>query len=114
MLPIVLGFVAGLVLGALAFVLLKGGLLGLGVGAVVAVLGYVAVSALAERPRSSSPNARAGRPIRPLNWFRTAKPRFGPSTRRPLASRRSASCRAGSSIGGSTGRQLTSSRRRTR
>lgn len=51
MLPIVLGFVAGLVLGALAFVLLKGGLLGLGVGAVVAVLGYVAVSALAERPR---------------------------------------------------------------
>lgn len=51
MLPVIAGFIAGLVLGMLTFLLLQGGLVGLAVGAVVAVLAYVGVSMLVERPR---------------------------------------------------------------
>ncbi|KAB7789880.1 5-bromo-4-chloroindolyl phosphate hydrolysis family protein [Bifidobacterium leontopitheci] len=51
MLSIIAGFIAGFALGALAFVLLKGGVAGLVVGAAAAALGYVGVSALTERQR---------------------------------------------------------------
>lgn len=51
MLSIVAGFIAGFALGALAFVLLDGGVVGLVVGAVAAALGYTAVSMLTERQR---------------------------------------------------------------
>lgn len=51
MVSLILGFIAGLLLGGAAFALLHGGLLGLAVGAVVAVGGYVGVSLIAERPR---------------------------------------------------------------
>lgn len=51
MLSIIVGFIVGFGLGALAFALLGGGLAGLAVGAAVATVGYVATSSLIERPR---------------------------------------------------------------
>ena len=51
MLSTVLGILAGLAVGALVFVVAKGGVLGLVLGAVGAVAGYVAVSSLLEQQR---------------------------------------------------------------
>ncbi|RSX51738.1 hypothetical protein D2E25_1713 [Bifidobacterium goeldii] len=51
MLSIIAGFLAGFAVGAVAFVLIGGGVPGLIVGAIAATAGYVAVSSLTERSR---------------------------------------------------------------
>ena len=51
MLTIVLSVLAGLATGTLVFVVAQGGVLGLGLGAVAAAAGYIAVSSQLEKPR---------------------------------------------------------------
>ena len=52
MLSIVLSVLAGVAVGALVFVVAQGGVLGLGLGAVAAVAGYIAVSSQLDKPRT--------------------------------------------------------------